>query len=497
MIERIREKFSRQRGTKYLPTQRMSRRDKELRQRRFLYLVMGIVTVAVLALLIGGSIWEFVVQPRQVLASVNNVSITRGDYWKYRRYSLLQQIQQYQFFASQNPQYQTYIQQLQGQLKTVKSAPADPTTISSMIDDQLTVQRAGSAGVTITDADLTAYIQEIFAPVAITSPTATMPVNPTAAAWATQTGVAQSATAEASRVAALGTPGAGTPGAGTPGTGTPRANGTPGGTPGTPAGTPTGTPGTPGTPATPGTPVPTPTIPGSATPNLEQALATSTASFGTFVGNLKDSTGMSKEEYIRLIARPELVKMRLTSLLNGQIKDVQPQVHVYHILLATKDGAEQARTTITGGKSFQDVAKEQSTDTSTSPNGGDLGWVPHGMMVKEFEDTAFSLPVGQVSAPVQTKFGWHLILVTERDDNRPLTLETLNNLQQSAYTKWLEEQKTAATIKSDVPASPTPVRQQFEAPPDAPPTKVPTPLPTPTRPPATPGTPASGSTPTP
>src|SRR6476620_6510584 len=104
------------RRDQFASQQRTSRRDKELRQRRFLYITMAVVTVAVVALLAGGSIWEFVIQPRQTLASVNGTNISRSDYWKYRRYSLLQQIQQYQFFAGQDPQYQTYVQQLQSQL---------------------------------------------------------------------------------------------------------------------------------------------------------------------------------------------------------------------------------------------------------------------------------------------------------------------------------------------------------------------------------------------
>ena len=111
--------------------------------------------------------------------------------------------------------------------------------------------------------------------------------------------------------------------------------------------------------------------------------------------NLQTSTGMSKDDYTRLIARPELVKQRATEKLTGEIKDVQPQVHAFHVLVATKDGAEQVRTAIAGGKSFQDAAKEQSTDTATAPNGGDLGWVPRGVMVKEFEDAAFALQPGQ------------------------------------------------------------------------------------------------------
>jgi len=475
MLPGARGQQGRQNGSaRYLSQQRQSRRDREMRQRRILFLTMGVVTAAVVLLLVGGALREFVLLPRESLAAVNGTTITRGDYWKYRRYSLLQQIQQYQFFAAQDPQYQTYVKQLQTQLTTVKTAAIDPTTLTTMTDDQLTVQRLNTLGLSITDTDVARYNTDTFAPVALSSPTATPPVNPTAAVWATQTASAQAVTPTPP-----GTPG--TPGAATPGT--------PGGQEATPA-TPS---------ATPGTPTPSTTVPASATPNREEALATSTAGFGTFVKNLQTSTGMTQEDYVRLIARPELAKQRVTTQLTGGIKDVQPQVHAYHILVATKDGADQLYSQVTAGgqpdqQKFQDLARTQSTDTSTAPNGGDLGWFPKGIMVEAFENAAFALQPGQVSQPVQTKFGWHVILVAERADDRPLTLTTLSSLKDAAFTKWLDGQRATATITSTVAATPTPAAAPFEAPPGAPPTAVPTAFPTPVRTPGAGGTPSAAPT---
>lgn len=483
VIERIRGMLPGSRGqqgrqsgaARYLSQQRQSRRDRELRQRRILFTTMGVVTAAVVLLLLGGALREFVLLPRESLAAVNGTTITRGDYWKYRRYSLLQQIQQYQFFAAQDPQYKTYVQQLQTQLTTVKTAVVDPKTLSTMVDDQLTVQRLNTLGLALTDADLARYNTETFAPVALSSPTATPPVNPTAAVWATQTASAQAVTP--TPPATPGTPGAETPG-----------------TPGTPAAIPA----TPSAPV--GTPTPSATVPASATPNREEALATSTAGYGTFVKNLQISTGMTQEDYVRLIARPELAKQKATNLLNDGIKDVQPQVHAYHILVATKDGADQLYSQVNAGgkvdpQKFQDLARTQSTDTSTAPNGGDLGWFPKGIMVEAFENAAFALQAGQVSQPVQTKFGWHVILVTERADDRPLTLSTLSALKDSAFTKWLDGQRATATITSTAAATPTPAAAPFEAPPGAPPTAVPTAIPTPVRTPGASGTPGASVVP--
>lgn len=67
-----------------------------------------------------------------------------------------------------------------------------------------------------------------------------------------------------------------------------------------------------------------------------------------------------------------------------------------------------------GDKSFEQLAIEWSDDTATAKNGGDLGWFPRGVMIKEFEDAAFALSPGQVSGLVETEYGFHLIKVEEK-----------------------------------------------------------------------------------
>jgi len=91
------------------------------------------------------------------------------------------------------------------------------------------------------------------------------------------------------------------------------------------------------------------------------------------------------------------------------------QVKASHILVKTEDEALKLYEQIKGGKGFAEVAMEYSSCPS-GRNGGDLGFFPKGVMVKPFEDAAFSLPVGELSQPVQTQFGWHLILVTDVEE---------------------------------------------------------------------------------
>mgnify|MGYP001032855523 CR=1 FL=1 len=92
------------------------------------------------------------------------------------------------------------------------------------------------------------------------------------------------------------------------------------------------------------------------------------------------------------------------------------EIKASHILVKTEDEAKNLLTEISAGKSFAELAQEFSMCPSGA-NGGDLGYFGRGMMVKPFEDAAFALEnIGQVSEPVQTQFGWHLIQLTGKDD---------------------------------------------------------------------------------
>jgi len=88
------------------------------------------------------------------------------------------------------------------------------------------------------------------------------------------------------------------------------------------------------------------------------------------------------------------------------------KVRASHILVDSEAKAAELKKQIEGGASFEDLAKKNSSCPS-GKDGGDLGWFGKGMMVKEFEQSCFSMNPGQVSAPVKTQFGFHLIKLTE------------------------------------------------------------------------------------
>jgi peptidyl-prolyl cis-trans isomerase C len=103
-----------------------------------------------------------------------------------------------------------------------------------------------------------------------------------------------------------------------------------------------------------------------------------------------------------------------------------------HILLATREEAEAVIGELDGGADFATLATERSTGP-TGPNGGDLGFFGPGRMVPPFDEAAFALEVGSYSAePVETQFGWHVILIEEsRMSAAPAFEEVAAQIQQS------------------------------------------------------------------
>jgi len=121
-----------------------------------------------------------------------------------------------------------------------------------------------------------------------------------------------------------------------------------------------------------------------------------------------------------------------------------------HILVETEDEAKALITELEAGADFAELAKEKSTGPS-GPNGGELGWFGPGMMVKPFEDAVLTLAAGEVSAPVETQFGWHVIVLNDvRTQNAPpidsVRAELAQQLQRDALEKVVQDLVSGADI---------------------------------------------------
>src|SRR6476659_7857156 len=129
------------------------------------------------------------------------------------------------------------------------------------------------------------------------------------------------------------------------------------------------------------------------------------------------------DAYVDKSVRNAVPDEEAKKIYDAKVAGMKPEeeVHARHILVATEAEAKEVKERILKGEDFATVAKEKSKDPSAE--GGDLGFFTRGQMLKPFEDAAFALDVGQVSAPVQTQFGWHIIKVEEKRDQKLPTFD--------------------------------------------------------------------------
>jgi len=121
-----------------------------------------------------------------------------------------------------------------------------------------------------------------------------------------------------------------------------------------------------------------------------------------------------------------------------------------HILVATQEEAQELVTQLQSGADFADLAREKSTGPS-GPNGGELGWFGPGMMVPEFEAAVVDMQAGQVSDPVQTQFGWHVIKLNDtRVQAAPVLDEVRETLTDQLQQAAIEGIIADLTAKADV-----------------------------------------------
>jgi foldase protein PrsA len=132
------------------------------------------------------------------------------------------------------------------------------------------------------------------------------------------------------------------------------------------------------------------------------------------------------------------------------------QVEASHILVDDEKTAQEVKKKLDDGGDFDELAKEYSTDTSNADSGGELGYFGKGEMVTEFDDKAFSMKKGEISEPVKTEFGYHIIKVTGKKEAKEAVLADhkdeikdilFDQALQTEYGTWLAEKKKEYKIE--------------------------------------------------
>jgi peptidyl-prolyl cis-trans isomerase D len=444
---------------KVVTKKHLVRVDRERRQRRTLLTIAGVVFGIIILVLAYGLLDEFVLKQNRAVAKVNNESITLREFQSQVRFTRWQMIQEYQqtlnfmqFFGNDptfSQQIQAQLQQMATSLSPQNASVLGAEVLDAMINDEVIRQEAARRGITVTDEEVERSLQEAFGffidgtPTPAPSPTpfATSTLNPTQLALVTPTPDPADETEEVDNNEPVEQNGSEEPEA---------------------EETPVDEVDEEAEPEVEGTPVPTSTPLPSPTPYTLEG----------FQGRLDETLGALNEAGIteadlRRVIRMQVLRQKLFDEITADVEKSEEQVWARHILVPDAEVAAEVLQRLDAGEDWSLVAAEMSTDASNSDRGGDLGWFGRGMMVSEFEETAFNMEIGEISAPVQTRFGFHIIQLLGKEV-RPLADDQVQNQRQQMFQTWLDELKAEQDIQEfdnwsrDVPTTPSiPAQMSF------------------------------------
>jgi peptidyl-prolyl cis-trans isomerase C len=167
-----------------------------------------------------------------------------------------------------------------------------------------------------------------------------------------------------------------------------------------------------------------------------------------------DRRGYLANAALTPVATGAVTDDKLKAAYDDRFKDAKPQTeyHAAHILVDSEEEANKLKADLAAGGDFAALAKANSKDTGSGANGGDLGWFGLGAMVKPFEDAVVAAKVGEVTGPIKSDFGYHLILVSETRVAKQPTLDDLRDelasqIEQKAVEDHIKALTEAAKIE--------------------------------------------------
>jgi peptidyl-prolyl cis-trans isomerase C len=141
----------------------------------------------------------------------------------------------------------------------------------------------------------------------------------------------------------------------------------------------------------------------------------------------------------------------------------EEEISASHILVDTEEKAKEVKAKLAAGGDFAQLAKENSTDTGSKDQGGALGYFGHGQMVPEFEGAAFKLEKGQISDPVHTNFGWHIIKVDDKRKKEPPSFAAVKDtIMNSLIVRKAQDAATEMRGKAQIEYVDADIKKQVE-----------------------------------
>lgn len=167
-----------------------------------------------------------------------------------------------------------------------------------------------------------------------------------------------------------------------------------------------------------------------------------TPDFAKKMAYLRDKALM--ETLLGNVAKTAATDAAIKATYDEAAKNQKPETeyHAHHILVPTEDEAKKALARVKGGEDFAKVAGEVSKDPGSK--GGDLGWFTKDRMVPEFGDAAAKLKPGELSEPVKTQFGWHIIRL---DETRPKTFPPLDQIKDQVARYVVQKAQSELVMK--------------------------------------------------
>ncbi|MBA4379312.1 MAG: hypothetical protein C0393_01245 [Anaerolinea sp.] len=399
---------------KIVTKKHLARLERERRQARLITYSAIAIIVVVISLVLYGILSLTVLQARQPVVKVGKDVVTTREFQMRVRLARQQNITQYiqylqfaQMFGMDpvtNPNIAQYLTQIQNTLNN--PAQLGGEVINQLVDELLIRQYASVNGILVTADELEKAIQSDFGFLVNDTPTPTL--TPTAILYSTLS---------PTQLALV--------------TLTP-----------TPSPDPTSTPLPTATADLAATPTAVPSITPTATPYTMEAFQ---SEFAKVVENYAN-INMTEADIRKVFFENRLYRQKVYNIITKDVPHDDEQVWARHILVADEAAAQVVLNQLSNGADWQTLAAENSTDSGTKDSGGDLGWFGRGRMIAEFENAAFDLPIGKISQPVQSDFGWHIIQVLGHE-NRPLTETEYQQMRDAKFQEWLAEARKATTVK--------------------------------------------------
>ncbi|MCH7589091.1 MAG: peptidylprolyl isomerase [Chloroflexi bacterium] len=202
--------------------------------------------------------------------------------------------------------------------------------------------------------------------------------------------------------------------------------------------TPTITEGPSPTPQPSQTPGPSPTVTATATTRptateyVEEAYL---ANLEITIEGLQNQFDITRKDFRNQFVS-QLYRRKLLEFFEAEETRATRHIQARHILVEDEDLSNQVLEMLNEGSKWEDLALEFSIDESNKARGGDLGWIPRGLMVPEFEEAVFTGVVGEILGPVETEFGFHLIEILGQED-RDLDEYSFQLAVQTTFNTWL------------------------------------------------------------